>query len=98
MNILTHAEVEAHLAELSGWELHGHKLAKTYLCKDFQAAIAFIVRMSFICEQLDHHPELHNVWNKVHLEITTHDAGNQLTDKDFRLAKEIDAIAGRPEH
>lgn len=90
---LSPEEIEEALSELSGWKVEDQKLIKTYERKDFADAVSFIVALGFICEKHDHHPELSNVWNKVKLEITTHDAGNQLTTKDFALAKAIDEVA-----
>lgn len=90
--LLSAEEIAQRLEALPGWELvEGKKIKKTYECQDFKAAVAFIVELSFICEQLDHHPELSNVWNKVTLEVTTHDSGNRLTEKDFALAEGIEA-------
>ena len=93
-NTLSDAEVEKALESLPGWTVENHKLVKTYERKDFADAVSFIVGMGFVCEQQDHHPELYNVWNKVRLEITTHDAGNKLTEKDISLASAIEKIAG----
>ncbi|MCH8475933.1 MAG: 4a-hydroxytetrahydrobiopterin dehydratase [Opitutales bacterium] len=90
---LSPEEIEKSLSELTGWSVKDQKLVKTYEKKDFADAVSFIVRLGFVCEKHDHHPELSNVWNKVTLEITTHDAGNQLTEKDFALAKGIDEVA-----
>ncbi|MCC5790543.1 MAG: 4a-hydroxytetrahydrobiopterin dehydratase [Opitutales bacterium] len=90
---LSPEEIEKSQAELTGWSVKDQKLVKTYKRKDFADAVSFIVQLGFVCEKHDHHPELSNVWNKVTLEITTHDAGNQLTGKDFALAKAIDEVA-----
>ena len=90
---LSPEEIENALSELSGWKVEDQKLVKTFERLDFADAVSFIVALGFVCEKHDHHPELSNVWNKVTLEITTHDAGNQLTEKDFALAKGIDAVA-----
>ncbi len=91
--ILSPEEIEEALSGLSGWKVEDQKLTKTYKRRDFADAVSFIVALGFVCEKHNHHPGLANVWNKVSLEITTHDAGDQLTEKDFALAKGIDEVA-----
>ncbi len=89
---LTPAQIEAALAGLKGWGLDGCKLLKTYELKDFKAALAFINQVGAIAEAQDHHPEIHNSWNRVSLRLCTHDAGGRLTEKDLTLARAIQSI------
>jgi len=85
------------LAELSttGWaEAEGRDaLVKTFRFKDFSAAFGWMTRVAMVAETLDHHPEWTNVWNRVAVVLTTHDAGG-LTELDARLARAMDRLAG----
>lgn len=84
--------IQEALNALEGWKHEEDKLKKTFTFGNFQEAIGFIVRLSFFAEALDHHPELFNVYNRVEIELTTHDAGNKVTEKDLKLARHIDSI------
>jgi len=83
------------LADLAGWaEVDGRDaIARTLQFADFNAAFGFMARVALRAEQMDHHPEWFNVYNKVEVTLSTHDAGG-LTMKDIELAKFIDAAAG----
>ncbi|MFN3801227.1 4a-hydroxytetrahydrobiopterin dehydratase [Belliella pelovolcani] len=74
------------------WKEEENKLKRTFEFKDFQEAFAFMTRVAFLAELQGHHPNWSNVYNTVSIELTTHDAGNIVTDKDHKLAKAIDAI------
>ncbi|TAM99373.1 MAG: 4a-hydroxytetrahydrobiopterin dehydratase [Chitinophagaceae bacterium] len=74
------------------WKEENNQLTRTFEFKDFREAMAFMVRVAFIADSMDHHPEWSNVYNKVSIKLSTHDAGNKVTDKDRKLAKEIDNI------
>jgi 4a-hydroxytetrahydrobiopterin dehydratase len=74
------------------WTEEDNRLKKTFVFKDFQEAFAFMTRVAFLAEAQNHHPNWSNVYNRVSIELTTHDAGNVVTDKDRRLAKAIDQI------
>lgn len=74
------------------WKEENNKLVKTFEFQNFQEAFAFMTRVAFLAEQQQHHPNWSNVYNTVKIELTTHDAGNVVTDKDFKLAKAIDSI------
>ena len=90
---LAASEIETALAELPGWAHVDGALRKTFLFGSFQEAISFIVRLAFSAEALNHHPELRNVYNRVELALSTHDARNQVTVKDTGLAAEIEALS-----
>jgi len=85
--------IAAALADLDGWTHDDDKLTKTFELSDFRAAISFIVRMSFYAEEMNHHPELENVYNTVSIALTTHDAGGKVTQLDIDLAKEIEGFS-----
>lgn len=88
---LTDQQIEEALAMLDGWELKGGKLHKEYKLKDFVHAFGFISRIAIHAEKMDHHPELFNVYNNVHIDLTTHDC-NGISRKDVELAKKINAL------
>lgn len=75
------------------WKEEDNKLTRSFQFKDFRAAMAFMNRVADVAEELNHHPWWSNVYNKVEIELTTHDAGNTVTDKDKQLARRIDQIA-----
>jgi 4a-hydroxytetrahydrobiopterin dehydratase len=74
------------------WTEEDNRMKKTFVFKDFQEAFAFMTRVAFLAEAQNHHPNWSNVYNKVNIELTTHDAGNVITDKDRKLAQAIDRI------
>lgn len=74
------------------WIEKDNKLSKTFKFSDFQEAFAFMTRVAFLAEKHNHHPNWSNVYNTVEIELTTHDAGNTVTEKDRKLAKAIDQI------
>ena len=88
-------EVRERIAALPGWTLSADGLAITRQFKfaDFQQAFAFMTRVALAAERADHHPEWSNVYNRVEMRLTTHDAGG-LTERDFALATVADAAAG----
>ena len=85
----------AALAQLPGWSaVEGRDAIKRrYTFKDFNAAFGFMTRVALKADKMDHHPEWSNVYDKVDVVLTTHDA-NGVTAKDVELAKFMDAIAG----
>lgn len=89
---LADAQIQSALDALPGWTHAGDALTKTFTFDDFRAALAFIVRVGFEAEERDHHPNLSNVYNRVEISLTTHDAGNRVTQKDVDLAQAIDTI------
>jgi 4a-hydroxytetrahydrobiopterin dehydratase len=89
---LTQQDIDRALVDLDGWTFEDDQLKKSFTFKDFRAAISFIVRMSFFAEELNHHPNLHNVYNTVDIALTTHDADNKVTELDVQLAKAIDGF------
>jgi len=74
------------------WEEKNNLLTKTFEFKDFQEAFSFMTRVAFLSEAMNHHPNWSNVYNKVTIDLTTHDAGNIVTEKDRKLAEAIDKI------
>ena len=74
------------------WEEKDNKLARTFEFKDFVEAWGFMCKAAIIAEKMDHHPNWSNVYNRVNIELTTHDAGNTITEKDRKLAAAIDQL------
>ena len=89
---LTPSQIQEALAGLDGWVLEQSKLLKVFKLKDFKAALAFINLVGAEAERLNHHPDIHNSWNRVTLRLCTHDAGGQVTEKDLTLARAIQSI------
>ena len=74
------------------WEEKDNKLCQTFEFGNFIEAFGFMSQVAIIAEKMDHHPNWSNVYNKVVIELTTHDAGNVITDKDRDLAASIDKL------
>lgn len=77
---------------VSMWNELNQRLTKSYQFESFAEAFAFLTKVARLAELHDHHPTIHNVHVHVRLELTTHDAGNTITDRDRQLAASIDAI------
>jgi 4a-hydroxytetrahydrobiopterin dehydratase len=76
------------------WQESENKLYRKFEFSDFSEAFAFMTRVAMEAEKMNHHPEWKNVWNRVEVWLCTHDAGDVVTERDRKLAKKIDAIAG----
>jgi 4a-hydroxytetrahydrobiopterin dehydratase len=90
---LTTGEMQAALSGLKGWAIDGDVLAKTYTFKTFREAISFMGRVAFEAEELNHHPDWSNSYNKVAVRLSTHDAGGKVTAKDVELAKRFEQVS-----
>ncbi len=90
---LTAEQRASALAELSAWSLVDGRdaIARSFQFKDFNEAFGFMARAALIAEKLDHHPEWFNVYNKVEVTLSTHDAGG-LTDLDIKLARAMNDL------
>ncbi|HXF10075.1 MAG TPA: 4a-hydroxytetrahydrobiopterin dehydratase [Desulfuromonadaceae bacterium] len=94
MSKLNPADIKSALATVPDWKQNGDLIARTFQFKDFPAAIRFVTAIAEAAEKAWHHPDIDIRWNKVKLSLTTHDAGG-LTEKDFTLAREFDALSLR---
>jgi 4a-hydroxytetrahydrobiopterin dehydratase len=74
------------------WTEENNQLTKTFKFKNFIEAWAFMNKVALIAEKMSHHPNWSNVYNQVTINLSTHDAGNSITELDRKLAKEIDAL------
>ena len=79
-------EINEALKELPGWVIEDHKLKREFKFSDFIEAFAFMTELAIISEKLNHHPEWSNVYNRLTVELTTHDAGG-ISEKDIEWAK-----------
>ncbi|TDE29767.1 MULTISPECIES: 4a-hydroxytetrahydrobiopterin dehydratase [Flavobacterium] len=83
--------IQSELKGLKDWHFAANGMEKKFVFSDFTQALGFIVQVGVMAEKRNHHPELFNVYNKVTIRLTTHDA-NGVTDKDLDLAKAIEGI------
>ena len=88
---LAEAEIAAALEALPGWAREGDEIVKEFDCGTFPGAVAFVVRVGFVAEKADHHPDIDIRWKRVRIALTTHSA-NGLTNLDLDLAAEIEAL------
>jgi 4a-hydroxytetrahydrobiopterin dehydratase len=85
-------EAQSRLAGLSDWKIEAGELVKTFKFNDFRAALPFVNGVGELAEQAGHHPDIDIRYNRVHLALTTHDAGG-LTQKDFDLATQAQKLS-----
>lgn len=88
---LSKQEIENELKNLQGWSVSNEKLRKDFQFNDFNEAFGFMTRAAMHIEKMNHHPEWFNVYNKLTVELTTHDAGG-ITNNDIRLAKILNSL------
>lgn len=74
------------------WQESQHSLYRKFQFRDFSEAFAFMTRVALEAEKMNHHPEWKNVWNTVEIWLSTHDAGDVVTEKDRKLANRIDGL------
>ena len=74
------------------WKEENNALVKTFTFKTFADAMAWMVKAAFDIEKMNHHPDWTNVYNRVTVKLSTHDAGNTVTDKDRKLAQVLDKV------
>lgn len=91
MKLLDSEEIEAGLENLPGWRSEGDHLEKDFQFDDFIETISIMVEIGFAAESIEHHPEWTNVYNRLNIRLSTHDAGG-ITEKDLDLARRIEAI------
>ena len=90
---LTTLQIENEILNLSNWTVQNDKLHKQYHFGSFIAAFGFMASVALVAESMNHHPEWTNVYNRVTIDLTTHDSGG-ISALDFELAKRADEIAG----
>jgi len=88
---LSESSIEEKLKNLSGWSVKNDKLYKEFQFNDFNQAFGFMTRAAMEIEKMNHHPEWFNVYNRITVELTTHDAGG-ITDNDVNLARILNSL------
>ena len=89
MALLTSDEIESALADADGWSFDDNAITKTFEFDDFASALAFMAGLGPAIDELNHHPEWTNVYNKVDVRLNSHDEGG-VTQRDLRLARLLD--------
>jgi len=88
---LSQIDIDEHLKNLPGWSVVNEKLHKEFQFESFNQAFGFMTRAAMEIEKMNHHPEWFNVYNKITIELTTHDAGG-ITKNDVNLAKILNSL------
>ena len=91
--LLTSEEINQACTRLGGWTFDRDALSKTFKFGSFREAMSFMTRVGFEAEELNHHPEWTNVYNRVVVRLNTHDAGGKVTAKDVELATRMQKIS-----
>ncbi len=94
MHQLTKEEINEQLINLEGWVYEDNGIVKKYVFEDFKETLSIMMGIGIIAEEMNHHPEWFNVYNKLNIRLTTHDAGG-VTQLDFDLASRINEIVGQ---
>lgn len=81
-----------HLTFTNMWKTDNNQLVKEFIFNNFIDAFAFMTRVAIVAENMNHHPDWRNVYNKVEIRLSTHDAGGIVTQKDYELATAIDNL------
>lgn len=89
---LSDQEILTELRRVPDWQHNNDRISRRYVFADFAEAFGFLSQIAIVAERLNHHPEWSNVWNRVDVELTTHDVGG-LSMLDFELAERMDAAA-----
>jgi len=90
--ILSAEQISENLSGLAGWELADNQITKTFALKDFKSVMQLVNQIAIIAEQHQHHPDIDIRYNKVTFIVSTHSEGG-ITEKDFKLAQEIEKAA-----
>ena len=94
---LTKKEIADQLHDSEKWIIKTQELQRVWIFNNFQEAMSFILRVAFLAEQHNHHPVIKNVYNRVELQLNTHDADNQVTKLDIAVANGINQIGSESE-
>ena len=90
---LSDAEIQANLEQLNGWTVEDGKLHKEFQFDTFVTAFGFMTQLALVAESMNHHPEWFNVYNRVTIDLMTHDAGG-ISELDFQWAQHADSVSG----
>ncbi len=89
---LSEGELQAALADLPGWSVVNGKLHRAFTFRNFVEAFGFMTKVALEANSMNHHPEFYNSWNRVVIELVTHDEGDMITTLDVTLARKIAAL------
>ena len=89
---LSDAQIQGNLEQLDGWTIENGKLHKEFQFDTFVTAFGFMAQLALVAESMNHHPEWFNVYNRVTIDLTTHDAGG-ISELDFQWAKQADSMS-----
>ncbi|KAH9599835.1 Pterin 4 alpha carbinolamine dehydratase [Trypanosoma melophagium] len=89
---LSQSDISRALKDTAGWRTEKNEICRDFEFRDFKQALLFMNAVADVCEALQHHPCWTNTYNKIHVRLTTHDAGNRVTQKDIDLAKRMNDI------
>ncbi|KYC43846.1 4a-hydroxytetrahydrobiopterin dehydratase [Scytonema hofmannii PCC 7110] len=92
LTVLSDTELKEALSQLSGWSIQSKKLHRKFEFKSFVKAFGFMTSLALVAESMGHHPEWSNVYNRVTIDLTTHDAGG-ITSKDVEFARKANDLA-----
>jgi 4a-hydroxytetrahydrobiopterin dehydratase len=90
---LDESAIRKALEDLPGWSYADDRISRSFEFSSFREAMGFVTRLSFECEAMNHHPEIHNVYNRVDISLNTHDAGGKVTGTDLDLARRINEFS-----
>lgn len=89
---MTQSEIDERISDLPGWTADEGRLRRAFKFANFVEAFGFMTKVAMLAEGLDHHPEWSNVYNRVNIELTTHEADNAISALDFKLAAQINDL------
>ena len=92
IKLATNDQIQLFLQQNENWKIEDKKLHRNYQFKDFVAAFGYMTKVALIAERDNHHPEWFNVYNKVVVDLTTHEVGG-ISERDFNLATTMDALS-----
>lgn len=90
VRVLTEEEVRERLKKFPGWTYHDDKITKEFQFESFDEAIDFVAKLAPFCNKIDHHPDVHVYYKKVVFDLQRFSVGGKVTDRDFRVASEIE--------
>ena len=94
-NKLTQEQIQTALDELPGWEVKEGKLHKTFKFETFAQAIGWMVSVAIHADKMDHHPDWTNAYNRVMVDLSTHDMNDAISSFDVNLARQMEKLAGQ---
>jgi len=91
-NALDESEIQKRLKNFPGWGYKDNKIKKEFKFRNFMDSLVFVIRLAPFCEAIDHHPDVHIFYSKVLFELQRYDIGGKVTDRDFKVAEQIEKL------